>query len=165
MPNWREPACVAREGNDNAHPQKAQKITERSRPRRSTPQGTLLCPSAFSVDALPLRMPRALTPRVPKPKITLTTAFTDHTDDERPDSISVQSVSSVVQISVVEIFAVQNIVASDAKPPRRTQVGRSSDAKRRERSSPQVVSPTRVRMQYQNRRTVRTQNSGTPGSG
>ena len=118
-----------------------------------------------SVDELPLRMPRALAPRVPKPKITLTTAFTDHTDDERPDSISVQSVSSVVQISVVEIFAVQNIVASDAKPPRRTQVGRSSDAKRRERSSPQVVSPTRVRMQYQNRRTVRTQNPGTPGSG
>ena len=151
VPNWREPACVAREGNDNAHPQKAQKITERSRPRRSTPQGTLLCPSAFSVDALPLRMPRALAPRVPKPKITLTTDFTDHTDEERPESISVQSVSSVVQVFVVEIFVVHNDVASDAKC--------------RETSSPQVVPNIRVRVQYQNRRTVRTQIPGTPGSG
>ena len=135
VPNWREPACVAREGNDNAHPQKAQKITERSRPRRSTPQGTLLCPSAFSVDALPLRMPRALAPRVPKPKITLTTDFTDHTDEERPDSKSVQSVVQVfavqvfaVQVFVVEIVVVLNFVAQTFVVSEQTAaVGRTSD--------------------------------------
>ena len=75
-----------------------------------------------------------------------TTDFTDHTDEERPDSKSVQSMVQVfaVQVFVVEIvvvlnFVVLNFVVSDAIGHRRTHVGRSSDAKRRERSSPQVV--------------------------
>ena len=62
----------------------------------------------------------------------MTTDFTDHTDEERPDSISVQSVSSVVQVIAVQVFlveivVVQNDVVSDANGHRRTQIGRKSD--------------------------------------
>ena len=88
-----------------------------------------------SVDALPLRMPRALAPRVPKPKITLTTDFTDYTDEERPDSISVQSVSSVVQ---------NRPQATDLRRQERSGFGRKtppSDARRTVlgRKMPQAV--------------------------
>ena len=58
----------------------------------------------------------------------MTTDFTDHTDDERPDSISVQSVSSVVQVFVVEIVVVLNFVAQTFVVSEQTAaVGRTSD--------------------------------------
>ena len=108
--------------------------------------------------------------RESKTKITSTTDFTDHTDEKRPASNIrairvIRGSSRRGSIFVVEIFVVQNVVVSDANCRRRTQVGRSSDAKYRETSSPQAVFSIRVRAQYENRRTVRTQNPGTPGSG
>ena len=75
-------------------------------------------------------MPRALAPRVPKPKITLTTDFTNRTDEERPDSKSVQSVVQVfaVQVFVVEIVVVLNFVAQTFVVSEQTAaVGRTSD--------------------------------------
>ena len=72
-------------------------------------------------------------------------------DAERPRS-SVRPLTDVTQ----------PCRTSDAKSPRRTQIGRSSDAKGRKAPLPQVVPSNRVRAQYQNLRTVRTQNPGTP---
>ena len=140
---WRARSPCARSNPEYIH-RNAQKITERSVPHLAASQIKLLCPSAIFCGCNAVL-------RESKTKITLTTDFTDHTDEERPESISVQSVSSVVQVFVVEIFVVHNDVASDAKC--------------RETSSPQVVPNIRVRVQYQNRRTVRTQIPGTPGSG
>ena len=135
-----EPARAARSNPEYIH-RNAQKITERSVPHPAASQIKLLCPSAIFCGCNAVL-------RESKTKITLTTDFTDHTDEERPESISVQSVSSVVQVFVVEIFVVHNDVASDAKRPRRTHVGRSSDAKWEGARLPQVVPSIRVRVQY-----------------
>ena len=116
---WRARSPCARSNPEYIH-RNAQKITERSVPHLAASQIKLLCPSAIFCGCNAVL-------RESKTKITLTTDFTDHTDEERPESISVQSVSSVVQVFVVEIFVVHNDVASDANAPRRTQIGRKSD--------------------------------------
>jgi len=75
--------------------------------------------------------------------------------------LSVQSVSSVVaQVGRLNLRGLRT-----QNCPYGTQGGRSSDAKCHVVSSPQVVSPTRVRVPYQKLRTVRTQIPGTLNSG
>ncbi len=87
-------------------------------------------------------------------KIPLTTDFADHTDDNKLDS-------PIRALRVIRGSEHPWFESSDAKSPRRTQIGRSSGAKCRETLSPQVVPPVRVRAQSQELRAQRAQNPGT----
>ena len=75
---WRARSPCARTNLEHIH-RNAQKITERSVPDPRASQIKLLCPSTFFCGCIAVL-------RESKTKITLTTDFTDYTDEERPDS-------------------------------------------------------------------------------
>ena len=75
---WRARSPCARTNPEHIH-RNAQKITERSVPDPAVSQIKLLCPSAIFCGCNAVL-------RESKTKITLTTDFTDYTDEERPDS-------------------------------------------------------------------------------
>jgi hypothetical protein len=93
-----------------------------------------------------------------KTKIPLTTDFTNHTDERKPNS----TIRAIREIRGPEHPWFKS---SGAKHRLRAQIGRSSGAKCREVSSPQVVPSIRVRVQYKNLRAQRAQNPGTASSG
>ena len=99
---WRARSPCARSNPEYIH-RNAQKITERSVPHLAASQIKLLCPSAIFCGCNAVL-------RESKTKITLTTDFTDATDDfGNPTHPSVPSAVQVfvVQVFVNEIFVVQ----------------------------------------------------------